>query len=110
MVTNHDRLWDDRLEALLAGALKVWRVDGRVVRHPVRPGARTIEVGGAACVTVERDEEDEGPFWNVAPEAGSESDLPALPYAGIQGMLRAVRDILAPGQDSTRLVIGQGGN
>lgn len=106
---NRKRAWGERLEALLTGALEVWRVDGRVVRNPARPLARSVVIGGTIFVTVERTLEGDESFWNVAPEEGSQSDIPSLPYAGIQGMLRAVREIVAPDRDTARLVIGQGG-
>lgn len=100
-----DREWAEKLEALLSGALAVWRVDGRIVGDTARPNARTVEVGGAACVTVERITEPDESYWEVEPATG----MPALPYAGIQGMLRAVRAVVAPDRESARLVIGQNG-
>jgi len=96
--------WGERLEMLLTGALAVWRLEGRVVRDG--PTLCTIQSIGLA-LTVQRVTNDGDPYWEIS-TAGSE--LPPLPYAGIQGMLRAVRQTLGAETTGSRLVIGPGGN
>jgi hypothetical protein len=54
-------------------------------------------------VKVERIVDDGEPFWEVTP---ADNALPSLPYGGIQGMLRAVRELLGAGAAESRLVIG----
>lgn len=95
--------WDERLETLLTGALAVWRLEGRVTREGV---ARCRIQSADTALTVQRVTDDGDPYWEVAP---IDSALPALPFGGIQGMLRAVREMLGADPTGTRLVIGPGG-
>lgn len=96
--------WGERLETLLTGALAVWRLEGRVVRDgPALCSIQSAEV----ALTVQRVVDYGDPYWEVASVDGA---LPPLPYGGIQGMLRAVRDALGTETTGSRLVIGPGGN
>lgn len=95
--------WGDRTGALLSGALAVWRVEGRVIRDDAKSCAFTVSANGIE-VTVERIVDDgDAPYWEVASH-----ETPSLPYAGIQGLLRAVRGLLDLDLPATRLVIGTG--
>lgn len=95
--------WAEQTEALLSGALDVWRVEGRIVRDDTKPCAFTISAVGRD-VTVERITDDgDTPYWEIASH-----DAPSLPYAGIQGLLRAVRDVIDPETPTVRLVVGTG--
>ncbi len=99
--------WGNRADALISGALAVWRIDGRVIRDDDKPCAITVFAKGIK-VTVERITDDgDDPYWEVASHEPGAS-TPPLPYAGIQGMLRAVRGFLDPDQPAARLVIGSG--
>jgi hypothetical protein len=95
--------WGERLELVLKGALAVWRVEGRVARENSLCTVQTSEF----AVTVQRITDDGDPYWEVA---SHEEGLPPLPFAGIQGMLRAVRQALDADATGSRLVIGPGGN
>jgi hypothetical protein len=98
--------WDDRLHGLLTGALAVWRIEGLAVKDTKNRTACTVHTA-AGRVAVERVTGDgETPYWEVS-ALDQDLPLPPLPYAGIQGMLRAVRDLLDPDNSGARLVIGQ---
>ncbi len=101
--------WSERLESLLTGALSVWRIDGRVIRDPQKPAACTVHTTGAEVAVERRSGDGDAPYWEVTP---ADETLPSLPYGGIQGMLRAVRELLGADDPGSRLVIGPrgGGN
>lgn len=101
MSENHD--WGERLETLLKGALTVWRVEGCVVRDN---SICTIQAA-ESTLTVQRITDDGDPYWEVD---SVDSGLPPLPYGGLQGMLRAVRQALGADGPDARLVIGPGGS
>jgi hypothetical protein len=101
-----DELWNTQLHGLLDGALQVWRIDAELtcdgaacVLHPT---------GAGAPVFVRRVTDDvNAAYWTVSSEADSAlAALLAQPYAGVQGMLRAVRDALNPTANTQRLVVG----
>ncbi|MBT5810953.1 MAG: hypothetical protein HOI19_11300 [Rhodospirillaceae bacterium] len=101
-----DDLWSARLTALLDGALLVWRIDASVSRD----GAVCMiqPAGGGGPVFVRRVTDDgDAPYWTVSSEADPAlAALLAQPFAGVQGMLRAVRDALDPTAGAQRLVMG----
>ncbi len=98
--------WDDRLHGLLTGALAAWRIEGHAVKNIQQHTACTVHTA-AGRVAVQRVTDDgAAPYWEVS-ALDQDVPLPALPYAGIQGMLRAVRDLLDPDSSGARLVIGQ---
>ena len=100
---TQDVNWGNQIEALLSGALAVWRVEGRIVRDDNKPCAFIVSAIGKD-VTVERITDDgDAPYWEIA-----SPDMPSLPYAGIQGMLRAVRNVIDPETPTARLVVGTG--
>jgi hypothetical protein len=97
--------WGEQLYALLTGALSVWRLNGRVVRDAEKSACCIIQTK-IAEVAVERITNDgDTPYWDVA-LLDPDTTVPPLPYAGLQGMLRAVRDLLDQDPISARLVIG----
>lgn len=103
MSENSD--WGKRLSVLLTGALSVWRLSGQIVKDTAKP-ARCIVRTDVVEVAVQRVTDDgDTPYWEVAP-LDPNTPIPPLPYAGIQGMLRAVRNLLDPDPISARLVIG----
>ena len=93
-----------RLEAILTGALTTWRIDGKVGRNV--SGKCTVETE-RTTITVARITDDGDTYWEVTP---SGSDLPPLPFSGIQGMLRAVREAADADETGKRLVIGPQGD
>ena len=97
--------WGERLHAILKGALQVWRIDGRIARDRTKPALCFVYAAGVE-VAVERVTDDgDAPYWEVS-SLNPDDEFPPLPYAGIQGMLRAVRALLAPELSASRLVIG----
>ena len=112
IMTTDETAWDARLFELLSGALQVWRVAASVTRED---GACVVSpTDGGAPVFVRRITDDgAAPYWTVTKNAAPASDMdPALAallaqsYAGVQGMLRAVRDALDPDAGAHRLVVG----
>lgn len=100
---TQDIEWGDQIEALLSGALAVWRVEGRIVRDNSKPCTFIVSAIGKN-ITVERITDDgDAPYWEI-----SAPEMPSLPYAGIQGMLRAVRNVIDPETSTARLVVGTG--
>jgi hypothetical protein len=106
LMPGDDALWDARLFDLLNGGLSVWRIGGQVTRE--RDGCVVHPTDGGALVFVQRvTEESAAPYWTVSTEADPAlAALLAQPYAGTQGMLRAVRDALDPEAAAHRLVVG----
>ncbi len=101
-----DDPWPARLRALLDGALRVWRIDATVTWDG---GTCVIQPpGDGAPVFVRRVTDDgDAPYWAVSSDG--DPALTALlgqPYAGVQGMFRAVRDALDPTAGAQRLVVG----
>ena len=100
-----DDFWNARLHVLLDGALQVWRIDAELRRDGdacvLRP------TGASAPVFVRRVTHDgDAAYWTVSSESDSAlAALLAQPYAGVQGMLRAVRDALDPTANTQRLVV-----
>jgi hypothetical protein len=107
-----ESIWDARLFDLLTGGLSVWRIAGHVTVEA--DGCVVHRPDGGALVFVRRVIDDgPAPYWSVSTEADSEkaadralAALLAQPYAGAQGMLRAVRDALDPDAAAHRLVVG----
>ena len=91
--------WVEHLETLLNGALDIWRVDGTVTCNTAECTLRTSK----ASICVARVTDDGDPYWEVILQ---DSDVPPLPFGGIQGMLRAVREAVGGDEAGTRLVIG----
>lgn len=110
-MTTDETVWDARLFELLSGALQIWRVAATVTRED---GAGVVTpMDGGAPVFVRRITDDgAAPYWTVTKDTDAGDLDPALaallaqPYAGVQGMLRAVRDALAPDAGAHRLVVG----
>jgi hypothetical protein len=112
VMSGDDAVWESRLFDLLNGGLAVWRIAGKVTR--ARGGCVVHPADGGAPVFVRRVSDDgAAPYWTVSVEDSSLIEVdPALaallaqPYAGAQGMLRAVRDALDPDAGAHRLVVG----
>ena len=90
------------LEALLAGLLRLWQVEARlgVSRDDETLTAR---IESAAVVTVEHSVQAFGPVWQVQ-EAGQRRRT----YPSAIGMIRHLREALAPERGAARVVFAKG--
>ena len=80
-----------------------FRKDAWVIRDPNKLTACTVHTTGADVAVERRSGDGDAPYWEVTP---ADETLPSLPYGGIQGMLRAVRELLGAEESGSRLVIG----
>lgn len=91
------------LEALLAGLLRLWQVEARLAVS--RDGeALSARIGcDAAVVTVEYGIQPFGPVWHV--QKGGQR---RRSYPSAIGMIRHLREALAPARGSARVVFAKG--
>lgn len=95
---HHDAAWQERIACVLSGALRVWGVCGTVDCDP--GDAATFVVSTAAGTRLRIAHRD---GWLVfLPD----TELPLGEHAGLPGLLKTLRDELAPGAAAGRLVIG----
>ena len=100
----NDAAWHARVSRVLSGALRVWGVAGSVVRDPEDADGFVIAPAAGREVRL-RHAAAQG--WAVAlrdPASGETVELGR--YAGLPGLLRELRDELAPDAPAGRLVIG----
>jgi hypothetical protein len=101
---QYDLAWHARLSRVFSGALRIWGVPGTVTRDPEDANGFVIAPGSGPAMRV-RHKAPAG--WTVTlrdPVSGS----PAPPgrHAGLPGLLRRLREDLAPDAPAGRLVIG----
>jgi hypothetical protein len=88
-----------RLARVISGALRVWGVPASVEFDPDQPDALVLRTPSGTTLQVIAADAPHG--WRVCREA-----LPIGSPAGLPGLLRALRDELAPEAARGRLVIG----
>jgi hypothetical protein len=100
----YDPVWHARVSRVLSGALEVWGVAGSVGPDPEDANAFVIAPRSGAAIRVRH---DPAAGWAVTlrdPASGEEVGLGR--YAGLSGLLRRLREELAPDAPAGRLVIG----
>jgi len=100
----NDAAWHARVARVLSGALPVWGVAGSVARDAAHAGGFVIAPAAGPELQV-RYAAARG--WTVArrdPASGATIELGR--HAGLPGLLRQLRDELAPDAPGGRLVIG----
>ena len=93
-----------RISRVLSGALRVWGVPGTVTRDPDDPDGFVVAPSTGPSMRV-RHHAPAG--WTVTlrdPVSGAEAPLGR--HAGLPGLLRRLREDLAPDAPAGRLVIG----
>lgn len=101
---RHDAAWHARISRVFSGALRVWGVSGAVRRDPDEADGFVIapDFGPALCL---RHRAPTG--WTVTLlDPVSASQIPHGRYAGLPGLLRQLREDLAPDAPAGRLVVG----
>ena len=101
---RHDAAWHARVSLVLSGALRVWGVSGTVARDPDDPDGFVVAPNSGPAMRV-RHHAPGG--WTVTlrdPVPGAQA--PPGRYAGLPGLLRRLREDLAPDAPAGRLVIG----
>ena len=101
---RHDAAWHARISRVLSGAIRVWGVPGSVTRDPDDPDGFVVAPNTGPAMRVCH----HAPAgWSVTlrdPVSGAQ--VPPGHYAGLPGLLRRLREDLAPGAPAGRLVIG----
>ena len=90
---RQDAAWHARTASVLSGALRLWDVDGTVERDARQPGGFVLAVRGTRLRIVHH-----APGWRVLPGE--------TVHAGLHGLLRHLREELAPHARAGRLIIG----
>ena len=101
---RHDAAWHARISLVLSGALRVWGVPGTVTRDPDDPAGFVVAPDAGPAMRV-RHQAPAG--WTVTlrdPALGAPAPLGR--HAGLPGLLRRLREDLAPDGPAGRLVIG----
>jgi hypothetical protein len=101
---HHDAAWHARISRVLSGALGVWGIPGTVSRDADDPDGLVVAPDAGPAMRI-RHHARAG--WTVAlrdPVAGAA--MPLGRPAALQGLLRQLREVLAPGAPAGRLVIG----
>ena len=87
-----------KIARVLSGALCVWGVSASVERDPERPDGFVLRTRSGVRMQIA----PAAPYgWRVFREA-----RPIATHAGLPGLLRSLREELAPGAAAGRLVIG----
>lgn len=94
----YDAAWHDRIACVLSGALRLWGAAGTVVRDPDRAGGLLVCVHAAAQLRIVHNALH---GWMVF-----RGELPLGGHAGLPGLLRCLREELAPHAAAGRLIIG----
>ena len=90
-----DAAWHARMACVLSGALRLWELDGTVERDPDEPGAFVLRTSGGAQIRIVH----HAPHgWRVLRDD--------TVHAGLPGLLRYLREELAPNAARGRLIIG----
>ena len=100
----HDAAWHARISLVLAGALRVWGVPGAVARDPDDTAGFIIAAEARRALRV-RHRVTGG--WTVTlreTASGARSEIER--HAGLPGLLRRLREELAPEAPAGRLVLG----
>ena len=101
---RRDAAWHARISFVLSGALRVWGVSGTVTRDPHDPEGFVVAPDAGPAMRVRR---EAAAGWTVAlRDPASGAPAPLGRHAGLQGLLRRLREELAPGAPAGRLVIG----
>ena len=94
----------ERVACVLSGALRLWGVCGTVSCDPGDAGRFVVSTAAGTQVRIAH--RARGGWRLSLRDAESDSELPLGEHAGLPGLLRRLREELAPGAAAGRLVIG----
>lgn len=100
----HDAAWHARISLVLAGALRVWGVPGTIARDPDDAAGFVIAPEAGRALRVRH--RVAGGWTVTLRETASGASLEIEHHAGLPGLLRRLREELAPDAPAGRLVIG----
>ena len=101
---RHDAAWQARISLVLSGALRVWGVRGTVTRDPDDTAAFVVAPDVGPVIRVHH---QASTGWTVTlRDSVSGAPAPLGRHAGLPGLLRQLREDLAPDAPAGRLVIG----
>jgi len=92
-----DAAWHARIACVLSGALRLWGLDGTVEHDDEQPGGFVLAVRGTEMRIVAR-----APHGWLIVRGGETFGV----HAGLPGLLRQLREELAPHAKVGRLIIG----
>ena len=87
-----------RVARVLSGALRVWGVSASVDRDPDRPDALVLRTPSGAAMQIVPEAPHGWLVWREGRAPGT--------HAGLPGLLRSLRQKLAPEAAAGRLIIG----
>src|SRR5687768_7171765 len=90
----------DRVARVLCGALRVWQVSASVERDPERPDGFVLRMPSGARMQIAPAAPSGWLVWREGRALGM--------HAGLPGLLRSLRQELAPEAAAGRLIIGSG--
>lgn len=101
---RYDPAWQARISGVLSGALRIWGVRGTVTCDPDDTAAFVLVPDAAAALRVRHDASTGWTLTLCIP--GSRAPTPRGCHAGLPGLLRQLREELAPDSPAGRLIIG----
>lgn len=99
----YDAQWLTRISLVLAGACRIWGISAQISHHAGAEAEFAITPAAGAPVLV-RHQMPEG--WAVVRQSGPQTSVPTSLHAGLPGLLRQLREDLAPDAPAGRLMIG----
>jgi len=102
---RRDAAWHARISRVLSGALRVWGVPGTVTRDPDDPDGFVIAPNTGLAMRV-RHQAPAGWTVTLRDSVSGAQKTPLGRHAGLPGLLRRLREDLAPDAPAGRLVIG----
>ena len=98
-----DAAWHARIACVLSGALRLWDVAGTVERDEEQPAGFILSVHGGTEMRIA----PRAPHgWLIVRGRASQAETLGV-HAGLPGLLRQLRDELAPHAKVGRLIIGK---
>jgi hypothetical protein len=101
---QHDAAWHARIERVLAGALDVWGVAGTV--RPDPEDARGFVIAPRTGLALRVSHHPSAGWATTLRDPVSGEEVGLGRHAGLPGLLRGLREALAPEAPTGRLVIG----
>jgi hypothetical protein len=100
----YEAAWHARISRVVCGALRVWRVAGTVSGDPDDVNAFIIAPGAGPTIRISH---QATAGWEATlRDARTNAEMPLGRHAGLPGLLRLLRNELAPDAPAGRLIVG----